>query len=250
MGRFGLVGIAIAAMCAVVAADATATSLMVCVPEKEGAAIVTPKGGLCKAKYTASTLLPAAEAEKLEKLLPHMSYVESGVGGKPTVQFSGVNVQVVNGEGRSGVENGEGNVVIGYDENPGKHAQTGSHNLVLGEEQTFTSIAGIISGAYNTISGAGAISLGLENTASGSFSSVLGGRKNSASGFWASIGGGEANVADGGNTSVSGGAHNTADGSYSEISGGESNTTKLSARYSAILGGKLVETTTEFEHQP
>ena len=46
-----------------------------------------------------------------------------------------MNVQVVNGEGKSETTNGEGNLVIGYDEDKGGHPQDGSHNLVLGEER-------------------------------------------------------------------------------------------------------------------
>ena len=36
--------------------------------------------------------------------------------------------------------------MIGYDKNEGKHEQTGSHNLILGEEQTFTSYGGVLAG--------------------------------------------------------------------------------------------------------
>jgi hypothetical protein len=43
----------------------------------------------------------AGELETLNKILPHLSYLERGVGGKPTVQFSGVNVQVVSGAGKT-----------------------------------------------------------------------------------------------------------------------------------------------------
>ena len=52
--------------------------------------------------------------------------------------------------------------MVGYDEKPG--TQTGSHNLILGEEQTFTSFGGILAGKENTITGA--------------FDSVIGGWKN------------------------------------------------------------------------
>ena len=61
------------------------------------------------------------------------TYVASGVnsvGNKPTVQFSAVNVHILNGQGTTASLNGEGNLVIGYDESPG--SQSGSHNLLLG----------------------------------------------------------------------------------------------------------------------
>ena len=129
----------------VTASGAFAATLNVCVPEKEGAALKTPKAGKCAAKYNESRLLPQAEAEELEKIKQDIKYVASGVGGKTTIQFSGVNVQVVNGAGKTESVNGEGNLVIGYDEDSGREQQ-GSHNLVLGVEQTFTSYGGIIAG--------------------------------------------------------------------------------------------------------
>ncbi len=53
------------------------------------------------------------------------------------MQFPAVNVQIVNGTGKTASVNGTGNLVIGYDETPG--TQSGSHNLVLGTSQTYTS---------------------------------------------------------------------------------------------------------------
>src|SRR5256885_14805048 len=64
--------------------------------------------------------------------------------------FDGCNVHVVNGAGSTGTMNGLGNLIVGYNANPG--AQTGSHNLVVGDAQTFTSYAGAVFGESNTIS--------------------------------------------------------------------------------------------------
>jgi hypothetical protein len=78
-----------------------------------------------------------------------------------------VNVQIVNGEGKTELVNGAGNLVIGYDENAGR-TQTGSHNVILGEEQAFSSFGGLVTGYGNTISGREAsVSGGALNTASG-----------------------------------------------------------------------------------
>jgi hypothetical protein len=55
-----------------------------------------------------------------------------------------MNVQIVNGQGTTASANGLGNLIIGYDE--GTQKRTGSHNLVLGEQQSFTSYAGLIGG--------------------------------------------------------------------------------------------------------
>ena len=149
-----------------------AGGLKLCVPKKEGAATLTPKHGKSKKGYRLTSItqgkegksgpegkaghegkagLTGAEQETLKKLIPHISFVAAGVGGKPTVQFSGVNVQVVNGEGKTASANGEGNLVIGYDEQPG--TQTGSHNLALGTGQTFTSYGGFVAVFKNAVKG-------------------------------------------------------------------------------------------------
>jgi hypothetical protein len=121
----------------------------------------------------------AAELETLKGILQCVRYVSSGVAGRPTVQFSGCNVQIVNGENKTATANGAGNLVIGYDERP--REQTGSHNLILGEEQKFTSYGGVDAGRANTIGAP--------------FASVGGGHENKSEGEYASVSGGEQNTA-------------------------------------------------------
>jgi hypothetical protein len=94
--------------------------------------------------------------------------------------------------------NGLGNVIIGYDENPGN--QIGSHNLVLGNHQSFSTWGGIIGGAYNTLSGAASAVFGSHNNAGGSASSITGREHNIATDFYASITGGCENLAGPGNS--------------------------------------------------
>jgi hypothetical protein len=217
-----------------------------------------------------------SEEAQLKALLKYVKVQASGVAGKPTVQFSGANVQVVNGEGRTASKNGTGNFVIGYDENPeGKLEQTGSHDLILGEEQTFTSFGGIVAGAKNAIiaefasvtggrfnCGCGvdaSVSGGRSNQPSGKDASISGGSGNTAKGEGASVSGGDLNAADGllawagggeVNTaatildSVTGGSKNTADGGRSSISGGAENT--ASGQYSSITGGVSNRATAKF----
>ena len=219
-----------------VATNASAVTLNVCVPEKEGATVKTPKAGKCAAKYNESSLLPKAEAEELEKIKQDIKYVASGVGGKATIQFSGVNVQIVNGEGETTTTNGEGNLVIGYNELP--REQTGSHNLILGDEQAFTSYGGILGGKDNTISGPYAsVTGGLDSVASGPFSSVSGGFAATASGESAWVSGGEGNTASGLSASADGGYHNTASGGNTLASGGSGNVSEGNA--TSTSGGKL-----------
>src|SRR5207245_293142 len=87
----------------------------VCVPKKEGNAILTPKHRKCKKGYKLTSLgvegksgatgkagsegkagpegkqgpegkpgLTTGELETLKSILPHIKYVASGIGGKPT----------------------------------------------------------------------------------------------------------------------------------------------------------------------
>jgi hypothetical protein len=266
-----VVGIGMLASLALSAAPTWAAGGMkLCVPKKEGAGLVTPQHGKCKKGYKLTNFsgegkagaegkqgaagkagpegkqgpegkagFTTEQAEQLKTLLPYIRFVGNGVAGKPTIQFSGVNVQIVNGEGNTQSANGEGNLVIGYDENnDGKHEQTGSHNLILGVEQTYTSFGGIVDGFGNTIKGEFAsVTGGESNTASGPSASVSGGIFNTASGYKSSVSGGKANIAGSGEgNSVSGGSFNTASGFYSSISGGTEN--KAEAELSWIGGGK------------
>jgi hypothetical protein len=249
-----------------------ASPIYLCINEKAGGGVKS--GGVegkCplpteKVKYT-KVALPREESEQktLLAILSHAKYVESGVGGKPTIQFSGVNVQVVSGAGKTNAAvNGTGNLVIGYDENGGKHEQTGSHNLILGEEQTFTSFGGIVAGFANSITGEWAsVTGGDVSTASGPDSSVTGGRANLASGIESAVSGGDSNIAGGERTSVSGGNFNKAENFLTSISGGNENEAKVrdasisggranhaEGAWSSIFGGKELTTTKEYEAIP
>src|ERR1700676_5068213 len=169
MKRIGPVGIVVAVLFLAAVTAATASTVKLCVPKKEASAILTPKRGACKKGYKLTTLgaegkegragaegkagaagkagpegkggpegkagLSSGELETLKHILPHIRYVEAGIDGKATIQFSAVNVQVVNGIGQTSTVNGEGNLVIGYDENTGAlrgipGVQSGSHNLI------------------------------------------------------------------------------------------------------------------------
>jgi hypothetical protein len=180
----------------------------------------------------------------LEATLKGVTRVEKGVVGKPTIRFSGVNVQIVNGEGKTASVNGEGNLAIGYDETeggvePGKSEQSGSHNLILGELQTVTSYGGLVAGIGNTISAPFAsVSGGWVNNASGERASVTGGYRNTASAPYASVTGGSENTSSKAGNSVSGGSKNTAAGFFdNSISGGVINRVEGNTAWASITGG-------------
>ncbi len=119
-----------------------------------------------------------------------------------TALFKGVNVQIVNGAGQTEAINGQGNLIVGYDEDATEASnKTGSHNLVVGSEHSYSSY--------------GASVLGFHNTSSGPYSNVTGGKDNIADGRHATVSGGLSNRAEGsgfapGAPTVSGGSHNSA----------------------------------------
>jgi len=160
------------------------------------------------------------------------------------IVFSGINLQVVDGSGgTAGPVNGKGNVIIGYNEKAGGQAHTGSHNLVVGLENEYTSFAGIVAGEENTISNRGATVVGgAGNVASGLNSSVCGGSDNTASGTYAAVGAGFANQASGINSTVSGGCENTASNTFAAVSGGQA--ASASGQWSSVTGGYNNKATT------
>lgn len=146
-----------------------------------------------------------------------------------TLRLTGMNLQIVSGSGKTGgAVNGLGNLIIGYNEEPG--TQTGSHNLVLGDGQAFTSFGGLIAGQGDSLSAPFAVALGDHNTAGGEFASVTGGEQNEAQGEASSVVGGDFNLAAGSFSSVVGGCENLA-GPGSTPSG------SCSTGAQAVLGG-------------
>jgi hypothetical protein len=153
-----------------------------------------------------------------------------------TVVFKGVNVQVVNGTGIETRLNGLGNLIIGYADNTGGGARTGSHNLITGDNGVWTSYGGLLAGDFNQIHGPfDSVPGGRSSTATGFDSTVAGGAGNLASGFAASANGGIANIANGFYATTSGGSLNTARGEASSVSGGRRNIAFGNA--SSVSGG-------------
>lgn len=113
--------------------------------------------------------------------------------------ITGVNVHIIDGTSRTNITSGLGNLIIGYNGSRGVDSKTGNsldvrtgcHNLILGNENNYSSFGGLVVGQHNTISGPYAsVSGGIFNTASNSYATVSGGLDNTASGMNASVGGG------------------------------------------------------------
>lgn len=164
----------------------------------------------------------------------------------PILRLTGANFQVINAAQDQTTPDGTGNIVIGFAEarsfggrlcSDGLYEtqsecetngeiwsyshNSGSHNIVGGEEPAYAQTGGLVVGVRNGINKTGAtITAGTKNIATGNYASVTGGRNNTASGSSAVVSGGDGNTASGFDASVSGGELNTADGEDSSISGG------------------------------
>ena len=203
----------------------------------------------------------------LQKIVNPLATVVTYDSTHKLVKFTGVNVQIVNGQGTTPTTNGAGNLIIGYNEDDGYARGTcttsihgvsdtfetscindggtftrslgGSHNVVIGSGHGYSSFGGMVVGRDNLVTGTFAVvSSGNGNTASGAYSSVSGGNGNTASGINSSVSGGETNTAGGDYSSVSGGGSNRASFSDSSVSGGEVNT--ASGFGSSVSGGLAI----------
>ena len=145
--------------------------------------------------------LAAVQTSDVMALEPYLSVDEDAESSGARVMLTRVNLQVVNGLNGTASINGYGNVVIGYDEantwdfnrcSDGVYTsqvdcesageiwdithKSGSHNLVLGSENSYSQYGGLVAGYRNFINRSYAtISGGALNTAMGEFSSIMGG---------------------------------------------------------------------------
>jgi hypothetical protein len=134
-------------------------------------------------------------------------------------------VQITNGSGDETTINGLGNLILGYNDNPDGLDRSGSHNLVVGDDNGWSNYGGIVAGYGNLISGIyGSTSGGFGNTASGDYSSVSGGTGNTAGGPYTTVIGGDSNTATGREASITGGVLNSATGTGASILGGYNGT--------------------------
>ena len=200
------------------------------------------------------------------------------VNGVRTVRFSGVNLQVVNGTNSTESINGAGNLIVGYDEvnsatkivcslatdvngnsltsestclaaggTVAARQKTGSHNLVMGSGNSYSSAGGIIAGQGNFITALFASNLGgTGNIVSGRAAVNVAGQGNHPSELLTAILGGANNTASSNNATVSGGSSNNASFVGSTVSGGFRN--KASGAQSNVSGGILNDSAGAFSH--
>jgi len=189
-----------------------------------------------------------------QEILDHMSLVDlpDGKGGtNKTLRITGLNVQIVNGLGATNgfpsnpnsvdesevVSNGLGNLILGYDELAQfTGRKTGSHNLVIGPYNDYTSFGGAVIGRFNRVEApVSAVVGGNSNYASGISSAVLGGVGNGALGDLSLAAGGLGGEARSPETTVMGGQYNRAIGLASSCLGGFRNVS--GGALSSVTGG-------------
>jgi hypothetical protein len=199
-----------------------------------------------KADETFQTEICPITPEELDALVARVAELETKlasvsvgeVNGYSALTFSGVNVHILSGSGSTDeTVNGLGNLIVGYNGLRGSgDDRSGSHNIVVGDWNNYSSYGGLVAGYFNSISGVySSVIGGRHNAANGQYSSVSGGDGNIASGWSSSVSGGQYNTASIDCSSVSGGYGNTASGGGSSVSGGMQNT--ASGNLSSVSGG-------------
>lgn len=197
---------------------------------------LTPRQKITPAPYTVDTI------DRIQQLESRIAQLEALLAGitrdNTTLQFSGFNVQIVNGTGSTETANNLGNLIVGYNELRGSEDdRSGSHNIIVGKEHNYSSYGGLIAAKRNAImSEYSCVSGGSGNTAAGECTSVSGGFVNTANGEYCSVSGGISNEANGAISSISGGRLNVTKGEYSSISGGWNNI--ASGARASISGGR------------
>jgi hypothetical protein len=136
------------------------------------------------------SVLTQSEQETLKSLLPYIKFEDKGIDSKPTIEISGANVQIVDGTGsETAATNGEGNLIVGYQEGPA--SRTGSNNLIVGPNDEYTAYGEIVTGENNRALAPFNVVFGQQNTATKEGATVTGGGENTADGEWAAILGGK-----------------------------------------------------------
>jgi len=141
-------------------------------------------------------LVELAKLAKYVTVIPDKTLLKGLTG--PHVIFHGANVHVQNGSGATATDvdpvtsvsfKGLGNFVVGYNEEqitPISYAVacdrtlTGSHNIVMGDGNMFTSYGGLVIGSNHCVTGPNTSILGgTANEGAGANSAILGGTRRS-----------------------------------------------------------------------
>jgi hypothetical protein len=165
------------------------------------------------------------------------------LNGYPTAVFRGINVQIVNGSGDAQTVNGMGNLIVGYN-----RASTGAFSCSIGAADSQAACAtvggvwaqshkggshNIVGGDFNSYSSWGGLVMGLENALTAPYAAIIAGARNHAGASFASVSGGSYNTASGIYSSVSAGFANRASGEFSGVGGGSNRSAPTKHSWSA-----------------
>jgi len=96
---------------------------------------------------TAADTQPAGMGERMAAVEKKLSAMKFD-GAANEVVISGANLRIVNGLGSTETTNGLGNLIVGYNELRNipdfPDVRTGSHNVVVGELNNFSSFGGLV----------------------------------------------------------------------------------------------------------
>lgn len=152
--------------------------------------------------------------------LVHLMNVD-GVG---TVVFEGINVQLINGSGISASANGSGNLIIGYNfDATGGANRTGSHNLVLGDDQSYPATEQVVTASVIS-------SRDLALSAADAMQTVVGGDQQS------SIGGNQSTTVGGGQTINVGASQAISVGANRSLSIGNDHSEQIAGTWGTTVG--------------
>lgn len=164
--------------------------------------------------------LTQAQRDVLDLLsVVYIDDCQSGPGYK-TLRVEGANLQVVNGLGITDTTNGLGNVIVGYNENTSLCDRSGSHNAILGTDNSYSAYAGLVGGFRNLAAAPYSLVFGRYNTSNYASGSILCGAFNVVGYDNSAIVGGEGNMTLSEGTVIVGGQFNSATGRDAVLGGG------------------------------
>lgn len=160
-----------------------------CIPDAAGATVVSGGAtGTCTGATPVKVPTTAADQQKLIDMLPYMNFQAAGIGGKPTIQIKGANLQVRKTSDMV-PKDGTGNVIIGDGVNYRNATnRAGSDNLVVGWDNEWNGVSNVLVGQFHKSDGTTNLIAGRQNSSSGS-GNVMAGVGGTATAHWGMVNG-------------------------------------------------------------
>ena len=201
--------------------------------------------------FTTDTITVTTKTFKVKGSSANGPSIELDDANKNVI-VTNANLHIRSGSGTTnGTTNGYGNVIIGYNEDTnGNKQRGGSHNLILGQEHSYTSYGSILSGTNHTVNAVHASSIGGDSNIIGNNAPnavAIAGQSNqfasSGTAFYAATLGGQGNKVNGRYAAAVAGQNNTVTGTHAASVGGGGNDkandeNTISGKYAVSIGGK------------